>query len=133
MSGEEGADPMKMPCSALSSATVKGWLHKEGGFVHSWKKRWCVIFKHKLYYYKNDTAKTPQGVIDLSEASGVRRTSGGGDGKHFILNTPNRVYKFAADNSKDQEMWIRQLGKALVEATTTEWDDTSDKLEAAMK
>lgn len=78
-------------------------------------------------------SKSPQGVIDLSEASGVRRTAGGGDGKHFILNTPQRVYKFAAESTKDQEMWIRQLGKALVEATTTEWDDTSDRLEAAVR
>ena len=32
---------------------LQGWLGKEGGSIKTWKKRWCVLEKGTLYYFKS--------------------------------------------------------------------------------
>jgi hypothetical protein len=57
--------------------------------------------------------------------------------KHTVLthsrvrtNEKGVVFAFAAEGEQEMESWLRAIGKGLVNASTTEWDETSDRLEA---
>mgnify|MGYP002174929734 CR=1 FL=1 len=46
--------------------THEGYLRKRGGFVASFKNRWCVLAGNKLYYFRHNTDPEPAGDIDLN-------------------------------------------------------------------
>ena len=46
---------------------LKGWLNKKGeGRLVGFSKRWFAQIEDKIYYYKDDKDKEPQGYIDLT-------------------------------------------------------------------
>merc|ERR1712137_130321 len=49
----------------LKSISHSGYLTKQGGHIKSWKSRWCAIADGYMFYYVNDTAKDPKGIISL--------------------------------------------------------------------
>jgi len=51
-----------------------GYLTKEGFNVKNWKKRWFVLGKETLSYYKNQEARKVLGVILLREITSVTVT-----------------------------------------------------------
>ncbi|KAG9307853.1 hypothetical protein G9A89_023418 [Geosiphon pyriformis] len=57
----------------ISEETRSGWLTKQGGNAlrKTWKKRWCEIKGDYLYYYRQQGASEPAGVIHLSKYNTV--------------------------------------------------------------
>eukprot|EP00117_Sycon_ciliatum_P028610 scpid12156/ scgid5323/ SH3 domain-binding protein 2 len=44
-----------------------GWVRKLGGNVHNWKRRYMVLKKGCMYYYKDDHASIPKGQFSLND------------------------------------------------------------------
>eukprot|EP00960_Hanusia_phi_P035953 752050-Hanusia_phi.AAC.2 len=42
-------------------------------------------------------------------------------------------HQFSANSDEELESWLRVIGKAIVRASTTEWDETSDRLEESQQ
>lgn len=65
-------NPFKLPededgtlASVFMNPERSGYLTKEGGKTKNWKKRWFTLVNGCLYYFENDTAKTPKGIVPL--------------------------------------------------------------------
>ncbi|KAI6215449.1 hypothetical protein M3Y94_00386300 [Aphelenchoides besseyi] len=56
----------------LRNATKKGFLYKHGNWA--WKKRWCVLMEHCLFYFENEDSNAPRGIIPLENLN-VRSVS----------------------------------------------------------
>lgn len=55
-----------------SEAIIKtGWLYKRGGRTKAWKKRWFVLRKDRLAYYKDETEYETRRVVQIDDVSGV--------------------------------------------------------------
>lgn len=48
-----------------------GWLYKQGSNYKAWQRRWFVLNERCLYYFEQETDKSPRGIIPL-ESIGVR-------------------------------------------------------------
>ncbi|CAG8588591.1 3490_t:CDS:2 [Ambispora gerdemannii] len=57
----------------IPEETKSGWLTKQGGNAlrKTWKKRWCEVKGNYLYYYRQQGASEPSGVIHLSSYNAV--------------------------------------------------------------
>lgn len=99
----------------------QGTLHKLGGNVKSWTKRWMILKKDNVLYYYKDPAKPPQGSIPLNDhmflakegrerdlnwpkAVGIERT--------IVIRTSYRIYYMYADSQHQAAEWIEHLQSA---------------------
>lgn len=98
----------------------QGTLHKLGGNVKSWTKRWMVLKKDNVLYYYKDPNKSPQGSIPLTDhmflakegrerdlnwpkTVGIERT--------IVIRTSYRIYYMYADTQPEAAEWIERLQK----------------------
>eukprot|EP01103_Thecamoeba_quadrilineata_P021343 TRINITY_DN977_c0_g1_i1.p1 TRINITY_DN977_c0_g1~~TRINITY_DN977_c0_g1_i1.p1 ORF type:complete len:895 (-),score=201.43 TRINITY_DN977_c0_g1_i1:21-2705(-) len=51
--------------SIFNNAEKKGWLIKQGGKIKTWKRRWFVLSRNCLFYFKNENDPEPCGIIPL--------------------------------------------------------------------
>lgn len=103
--------------NAVRVFDLQGWLGKEGGSIKTWKKRWCVLEKGTLYYFKS-----PDNVhgADFPRANGSLRVLGCQVGEEnykkkkngFFIVTENRIFHFSAPTSEDRAAWLRTLKEA---------------------
>ena len=49
------------------SAVKEGWLHKQGGRVKTWKRRYVILSGNVLYYFKSPKDKEPLGMVPLED------------------------------------------------------------------
>lgn len=107
----------KMSFTALTVKEVhSGVIHKVGGKVKSWHKRWMILrTDHTLQYYK-DASKGSLGSITLSDPKFEIRTGAPGDTSwpkncnlenSLVIITTGRVYYMYTDSQKEAEDWIR--------------------------
>ena len=99
----------------------QGILHKLGGNVKSWTKRWMILKKDNILYYYKDPAKSPLGSISLAnhmflvkegrerdlnwpKAVKIERT--------LVIRTSYRIYYMYADTQQEAAEWIKQLQNA---------------------
>lgn len=60
-----------------SEAVLKtGWLYKRGGRTKVWKRRWFVLRKDRLAYYKDETEYETRRVVPIDEISGITCQTG---------------------------------------------------------
>jgi copper chaperone CopZ len=93
---------------------MPGFLTKQGGWVKSWKRRWCVLQDRKLAYFKDHKDKLPAGVIPLTELTIVQPNDKMGKDNCFELQADKRIYYFYADKLEDMESWMNALLKVTV-------------------
>jgi len=101
-------------------ASHSGWLTKQGHIFHTWKKRWFVLDKQLLKYYKSgsEDAGSSNSAPQLSELKGcITLTNckvqalGPSDGewKPFCFRiTPmsNKIFLISAPDEPSREHWI---------------------------
>ena len=108
-----------------------GILHKCGGRIKSWTKRWMVLRSDYCLYYYKDATKSHLGVISLRDTQFKIRVGQKSDvswpktlamENTFALVTTPRVYFMYAETIAEAEEWRKVLEDAhkdLVEVTRT--------------
>ena len=78
--------------------------------LQSWKKRWCVLRRSKVFeYYEDKKAKSPKGVIDLSDCKSVDTGLRMKGKSAFDVVTTNRTFYFCAPTGEEEEKWVHAL------------------------
>ena len=99
-----------------------GVLHKVGGRVKSWHKRWMIIRSDYSLYYFKDPNKSPQGSIPLRDTNFSVREGVKGDtnwpkscalDNTLVLTTSTRTYYMFAESLEEAKEWKLQLQKAV--------------------
>lgn len=118
----------KTPFSEMGAAVIKGELSKQGGNFKTWKKRYCVLVKDHIYYFKQQPTgpEQPEGGINLTgcDISVVR--DGTIKRKYlFTLITKDRVFFLAADDQQKLDAWVEAIEGCLAsrEVTLTDYKD----------
>ena len=116
--GRQRAKQNRAPANLLAK---EGFLFKKGGIIKSWSRRYCVLNKQSLCYFKHEfdasTQETegggglaPLGRIFLSDVVNIQ--SEGVEKKKafvFALHTRKRAVLFQAANTEDKEKWVEAI------------------------
>lgn len=102
---------------SLSALSIKdpdchGWLYKQGHSLRTWRRRYCVLKDHQLFYYGKMSHTTAYGVMNIKDYSVV---CGKSRDKKFYFNVlpPGkdlREYKFYTETEGDRERWGQRTG-----------------------
>jgi len=115
----------------------EGYLVKEGYNVKNWKKRWFVLGKETLTYYRNQKSlKKVQGVISLRDISCVEISAQYKKKQDVLLiTTPRRTYYALADNRALLDEWRTQIDNQVnhLNNKSSNLDDTDPDAEADEK
>ncbi|GAM22887.1 hypothetical protein SAMD00019534_060620, partial [Acytostelium subglobosum LB1] len=98
-----------MSSQLLAPIKIEGYLTKQGGSFKSWSKRWFILRKGELSYYKSksDTSE-PKGTIPLKTVGFIRISEK--KKKHvFEIHTAGRTILVMADNDESRNRWIEVL------------------------
>mmetsp|Transcript_18966 Transcript_18966/g.44455 ORF Transcript_18966/g.44455 Transcript_18966/m.44455 type:complete len:139 (-) Transcript_18966:165-581(-) len=117
------------PASSLTNPDKAGNILRRSKYLHMWKSRHVVLKNNLMYWFANEQSGSPDDVVSLKNATGVRREETGGRNFAFVVSFGSGAEVFAAADSEEMEGWLRAVGRAIVRATTAEWDDTSDRIE----
>jgi len=99
----------------FNSIKKQGFLEKQGFIVQSWKKRWFVLKKGSLYYYKRPQDSSPKGIISLVQTSVVPYTAVSGHQSHadpqllFTIKTGVRNFHLKASTPTERDDWVRAI------------------------
>jgi len=81
----------------------QGWLSKQGGDQGKWRKRWFVLHKNYLFYFKNADEEAPRGSIPLEHAT----VKSGAEGQFTIEHAGQFEYHLASDEGDDDaQEWV---------------------------
>jgi len=98
---------------------LEGWLLKRGKINPAFKRRYCRIKSHILFYYTDETAVTANGRIDL-RASELKEGRAlftpldkVEDEMHSfnLVTSENRTYVFKANSADDLKNWVDAIKK----------------------
>ena len=99
----------------MTDPTKEGWLYKRSRYLHQWRLRWVVLDDYKLYTFKNAKKdRDATEVIDLHKFSSIRAPGDVHGAYYFQVYSPDLRFLFMASDEKDQQEWLRQIGKAIV-------------------
>jgi PH domain len=98
----------------------EGWVDKRSRFIKEWRKRWMVLTPRFLFSFKNQQGykTSPTERLRLQECATVK--SAEEELKKdfsFRIDTRDRTFYFAANDSQEKESWIGSIGKAMVRPT----------------
>ena len=94
---------------AENKVIFSGWLKKEGGFVHNWKRRWFELRGTNLSYY-TEKGGVLKGSVDLTKDSNIETTELLNQPGFTVQTAPNsRVYKIVAEKQEDRDKWVSEL------------------------
>jgi hypothetical protein len=118
-SGPIGQTRNQNSTMTANSASMMGWLFKQGGFVKNWKRRWFVLKDGKLSYYVDASRPTPLGVVDVRNAvvdacsSNEIQFKTNSNLFYFkvIPSKEKRIWYFGADTEDEMALWIRNIMK----------------------
>mmetsp|Transcript_24407 Transcript_24407/g.68436 ORF Transcript_24407/g.68436 Transcript_24407/m.68436 type:complete len:759 (-) Transcript_24407:41-2317(-) len=89
-----------MPTWPKTDVRKQGYLKKEGELNRMLRRRWFVLNKCFLFYYKTSKDLVPTGVICLHEY-----VDDGKKSKWVTLNTPGRTFLLRAESSAEAQEW----------------------------
>ena len=135
------ASPVYEPrlASRAPPAVRGGWLHKEGHYAKTWKRRWFVVADGAARYYRAEDARKMLGEMDLRGASQVECVEGDlkrlkGNKWGWVLRTAeigrlelavrggvarpmHDRYLLAAESEEERSQWKRALGAHITYAS----------------
>jgi len=90
------------------------------GTLQPWKKRWLVLKKTKLYYYKSDEEKKKIGSLSLvhpAEIKAVNEINTIMPSKKYIsISVPGKCYHLVTNSDDELKHWTTALNACLVSA-----------------
>jgi len=121
--GGRGSLPLQESLTSVliskSDTFHEGFLTKKGKIIKSWKKRWFVIHRGEMSYYKKQLQQSPQANKKTTHKTGsftVEKCLCGpihlmSDSKEFAfrITTPKRSYFLVASNAHDFEIWKEKI------------------------
>jgi hypothetical protein len=111
--------PGDLPSPAsLTNTRKQGYLVKLGGkgLNRNWKKRWFILDDHSLYYFTDEMASKPKGVISLKSYRECEEAPGEKKLTFRMFNSQKtglRVFYMKADSREEMQQWIDAIQKAL--------------------
>ncbi|XP_019849875.1 PREDICTED: rho GTPase-activating protein 24-like [Amphimedon queenslandica] len=115
-----------MYSSKHNQAQKNGWLHKRGGRIQTWHKRWFVLTGDLLFYYKSPQDSRPTGTIPLAGNNVIRHQDDfrqlhackfeiiAGSGRDSITSTHDS-YMISAESTEDADEWVAAIKRVLYE------------------
>jgi len=120
----------KTPYSELGVPKLKGELSKQGGNFKTWKKRFCVLVKDQIFYFKQEPTgpELPEGGIGLAGCD-LSLVRDGSAKRKFMLTliTKDRVFFLQADDQAKIDAWVEAIEGVLStrEVTLTDFKDAA--------
>ncbi|KAL3886762.1 hypothetical protein ACJMK2_026735 [Sinanodonta woodiana] len=101
------------PHVIITATTCKGFLHKMGGKIKTWHKRWFVFdrVKRSLVYYTDKTETKPRGGIYFQAIEEVyvdhlKSVKSPNTKLTFCVKTYDRTYYLVAPTPETMRIWI---------------------------
>ena len=95
-----------MSALSIKSPDCSGFLHKRGGTIKTWKRRYCVLKGQQVLYYPSMTHTTACGVMNLRGYIVERGTTSKAGKYYFSAVAPGpkmRDYCFYADSEGERD------------------------------
>ncbi|KAL9228677.1 hypothetical protein vseg_004230 [Gypsophila vaccaria] len=97
-----------------------GYLFKQGEYIKTWRRRWFVLKKGKLLWFRDSAdvkpTAVPRGVINVGRCTVVRGAEDVINKAHsFLVYLDGWPIYFVADSDKEMEEWINSIGRAIVQ------------------
>ncbi|XP_041319105.1 connector enhancer of kinase suppressor of ras 1 [Pyrgilauda ruficollis] len=111
----------RVSCRDLGRVDCDGWLLKKkehvGFMAQKWKRCWCVLKGHTLYWYNHPNDERAAGLINVAtyNLESTREQK-----KKYVFQLCHQTYKpfvFAAETLADLSMWVSRLVTAKTKYT----------------
>ena len=95
------------PTHTISSK--EGYLNKMCGIRRNWLRRWFVLFRDELRYFKKQGDKRPIRIIQLSDVIAISEDRS--LGKSFVMKivAPKRIFYVQASSDGEMGDWLYML------------------------
>lgn len=128
-SPQDGRGRRRQHSAAINLIVKEGFLCKKGGVIKSWSRRYFVLNRQCLCYFKRELNAAevdlqPMGRVFLSDV--VKIETDGVEKKRafvFALHTKKRAVLLQASNNEDKEKWIGAIRQALESDNKAERED----------
>ena len=91
----------------------EGYMHKQGGFVKTWRKRWFELQNNGIIsYYHNPNEDYPIARFNCLHFTELKNKSWGkSDQKKFGIKmyTPHRDWKFLCKDEEERKLWVQKF------------------------
>eukprot|EP01094_Clydonella_sp_ATCC50884_P027838 TRINITY_DN8175_c0_g1_i1.p1 TRINITY_DN8175_c0_g1~~TRINITY_DN8175_c0_g1_i1.p1 ORF type:complete len:697 (+),score=234.42 TRINITY_DN8175_c0_g1_i1:87-2177(+) len=110
---EPKEEVLALYCDRPVSHTIKdclfrGWTKKQGGFVKNFNKRYCVLTRTMLYYYRGTEDDKAEGMLPLRGAT-VEDTSA----TTFTVVVAQKEGVFSCSDMKEKGEWYAAIANAI--------------------
>ncbi|KAK3758798.1 hypothetical protein RRG08_054774 [Elysia crispata] len=114
----EGAGHLLDACPhvIITTHSCRGWLHKMGGRIKTWKKRWFVFdrMKRKVFYFTDKSELKLKGsvcfqAIEEVYADHLKTVKSPSPKLTFCMKTFDRTYFLVAPSPETMTIWIDVL------------------------
>ncbi|XP_064254773.1 connector enhancer of kinase suppressor of ras 1 [Passer domesticus] len=111
----------RVSCRDLGRVDCDGWLLRKkehvGFMAQKWKRCWCVLKGHTLYWYNHPNDERAAGLINVAtyNLESTREQK-----KKYVFQLCHQTYKpfvFAAETLADLSMWVSRLVTAKTQHT----------------
>jgi len=108
----------RISCKDLGYGDCQGWLWKKREDVSmlasKWVKRWCILKRNNLYYFKDKEDEKAQGMVYLpgfkiSPAPEIKSRK-----YAFKAHHSGTTFYFASDRQDDMGKWMNKMGLAAI-------------------
>lgn len=117
------ATPTEKPAAqATTGARLRGWLHKRGLNVKSWKLRWIILQRGCVYYYENPHSAKSRGFFSLQGYSVARAPDARWPSSFMLVptNKGERTWYFMAANDNEMLEWMEAIRQEITKYFVTE-------------
>eukprot|EP00026_Physarum_polycephalum_P005458 Phypoly_transcript_05492.p1 GENE.Phypoly_transcript_05492~~Phypoly_transcript_05492.p1 ORF type:complete len:531 (+),score=69.98 Phypoly_transcript_05492:220-1593(+) len=108
--------PVQVVYVSEKDANIKeGYLVKRGAKHKNWKRRWFVLRKKCLLYYKAKEYPYPQGTITPIIATSYVTDDTAKKENTFVISTPVRLFFCAAESHQEMKAWISAIEEQITQ------------------
>lgn len=90
----------------LAVASKEGFMTKQGGFVKNWKRRYFVLWRYELRYFRRESDGSPVRTLDLRQCTECCPDYSKGQPNCFRLVFQWRTFYFSCDSEAEMKAWM---------------------------